>query len=85
MAFFAGVCTKGNMCPYRHAHKKQRVVCKYWYRGMCQNGSECDFLHIYIPSLLPECKFFERDGLSTFSKLKLYHYYLSFNIFVPIV
>lgn len=38
--------------------RRRTVVCKHWLRGLCKRGDDCDFLHVYDPSRMPECLFF---------------------------
>lgn len=38
------------------------IVCKHWLRGLCKKGDDCDFLHVYNMSKMPECYFFTRHG-----------------------
>ena len=56
-------CTGDSSCKFRHEKPKERVVCKYWYRGLCQQGPRCKFLHICDASLLPPCKYFQKDSM----------------------
>lgn len=50
-------CHLDRLCPYRHARYERNVVCKHWLRGLCKKGDDCDFLHIYDRSRMPECYF----------------------------
>lgn len=36
-------------------HRRHRVVCKHWLRGLCKRGDDCDFLHVYDPARMPQC------------------------------
>ena len=45
--------------------RRRTVVCKHWLRGLCKRGDECDFLHVYDPSRMPECLFFVHYGECT--------------------
>ncbi|KAG0715853.1 Cleavage and polyadenylation specificity factor subunit 4 [Chionoecetes opilio] len=36
------------------------VVCKHWLRGLCKKGDQCEFLHEYDMSKMPECYFYSR-------------------------
>ncbi|VDK56078.1 unnamed protein product, partial [Gongylonema pulchrum] len=38
----------------------QAVVCKHWLRGLCKKGDQCEFLHEYDLSKMPECFFFSK-------------------------
>ena len=31
------------------------LVCTFWLKGICKNGSNCKFLHEKIPEKYPEC------------------------------
>jgi cleavage and polyadenylation specificity factor subunit 4 len=61
--FVNGHCEMGELCPLRHIIKckTRRLVCRHWLRGLCMSGDRCDFLHEYIPSLMPECVFFSTE------------------------
>ncbi|KAH7823218.1 putative cleavage and polyadenylation specificity factor subunit 4 [Monocercomonoides exilis] len=61
----AGHCPRENKCPYKHLPSSKKVVCKHWFKGLCMKGNQCDFLHVYDLTLMPECKFFARDGKCT--------------------
>lgn len=53
-------CTMGALCPLRHIIKDKQVVCKHWLRGLCKKGDQCEFLHEYDLSRMPECFFFSK-------------------------
>ena len=36
------------------------IVCKHWLRGLCKKGDQCEFLHEYDMSKMPECYFYSR-------------------------
>ncbi|KAK0427717.1 hypothetical protein QR680_010387 [Steinernema hermaphroditum] len=55
-----GLCTFGNVCPLRHIIGDKAVVCKHWLRGLCKKGDQCEFLHEYDLSKMPECYFFSK-------------------------
>lgn len=55
-------CARGNMCPYRHIKGERTVVCKHWLRGLCKKGDDCEFLHEFDMSKMPECYFFSKFG-----------------------
>lgn len=55
-----GGCTNGPQCPYRHVRGDRTVVCKHWLRGLCKKGDQCEFLHEYDMSKMPECYFYAR-------------------------
>ena len=38
----------------------QTIVCKHWLRGLCKKGDQCEFLHEYDMSKMPECYFYTR-------------------------
>ena len=38
------------------------VVCKHWLRGLCKKGDDCEFLHEYDMSKMPECYFYQKFG-----------------------
>uniref|UniRef100_A0A7M4FLY7 Cleavage and polyadenylation specificity factor subunit 4 n=1 Tax=Crocodylus porosus TaxID=8502 RepID=A0A7M4FLY7_CROPO len=60
--FLHGLCGKGLMCPFRHAHGEKSVVCKHWLRGLCKKGDHCEFLHEYDVTKMPECYFYSKFG-----------------------
>lgn len=35
---------------------------KHWLRGLCKKGDQCDYLHRYDLSQMPECHFFAQNG-----------------------
>jgi cleavage and polyadenylation specificity factor subunit 4 len=37
-------------------------VCIHFLRGMCKNGTKCDFLHSYQEDKMPICKFITQNG-----------------------
>jgi cleavage and polyadenylation specificity factor subunit 4 len=49
------------------------VVCKHWIRGLCKKGDECEFLHAYDMSKMPECYFFQRYGVCGNSECQFLH------------
>eukprot|EP00038_Savillea_parva_P019324 m.27197 g.27197 ORF g.27197 m.27197 type:complete len:529 (+) comp4383_c0_seq1:283-1869(+) len=51
-------CYREAYCPYRHTVGEKEKVCKHWLRGLCKKGDQCDFLHRYDLSRMPECYFF---------------------------
>ncbi|TKR63400.1 hypothetical protein L596_027236 [Steinernema carpocapsae] len=55
-----GLCTLGAVCPLRHIVGDKAVVCKHWLRGLCKKGDQCEFLHEYDLSKMPECYFFSK-------------------------
>lgn len=52
----------GGMCPYRHISGEKTVVCKHWLRGLCKKGDQCEFLHEYDMTKMPECYFYSKFG-----------------------
>ncbi|MGH0119452.1 UNVERIFIED_CONTAM: hypothetical protein FKN15_024195 [Acipenser sinensis] len=36
------------------------IVCKHWLRGLCKKGDQCEFLHEYDMSRMPECFFYSK-------------------------
>uniref|UniRef100_K7GJV3 Cleavage and polyadenylation specificity factor subunit 4 n=1 Tax=Pelodiscus sinensis TaxID=13735 RepID=K7GJV3_PELSI len=52
----------GLMCPFRHSSGEQTVVCKHWLRGLCKRGDQCEFLHEYDVTKMPECYFYSKFG-----------------------
>eukprot|EP01064_Diplonema_japonicum_P035586 TRINITY_DN7766_c2_g2_i1.p1 TRINITY_DN7766_c2_g2~~TRINITY_DN7766_c2_g2_i1.p1 ORF type:complete len:375 (+),score=64.23 TRINITY_DN7766_c2_g2_i1:58-1125(+) len=62
----SGNCTRGNLCPYKHSFtnrsKTQDEVCKYWLRGLCKMGVDCEFIHEYQMTKIPECFYYQRFG-----------------------
>lgn len=59
-----GKCPLGKDCPLKHPSKifKNKIVCKYWLRGLCKMGPNCDFLHEYNLSKMPECLHYSQTG-----------------------
>ncbi|EJD76558.1 hypothetical protein LOAG_16507 [Loa loa] len=55
-----GTCIMGTVCPLRHIVGDKAVVCKHWLRGLCKKGDQCEFLHEYDLSKMPECFFFSK-------------------------
>ncbi|XP_043956628.1 cleavage and polyadenylation specificity factor subunit 4 isoform X1 [Gambusia affinis] len=68
--FMRGACMKGKettisaggMCPFRHISGEKTVVCKHWLRGLCKKGDQCEFLHEYDMTKMPECYFYSKFG-----------------------
>ncbi|KAI6233814.1 Cleavage and polyadenylation specificity factor subunit 4 [Aphelenchoides fujianensis] len=58
--FTQGHCPLGGLCPLRHLVGDKQVVCKHWLRGLCKKGDQCEFLHEYDLSKMPECFFFSK-------------------------
>lgn len=58
-------CPYGKDCPLKHPSKifKNKIVCKYWLRGLCKMGDDCDFLHEYNLSKMPECAYYAANGV----------------------
>lgn len=54
------ICMMGSLCPLRHIVKDKQVVCKHWLRGLCKKGDQCEFLHEYDLTKMPECFFFSK-------------------------
>lgn len=44
----------------RHVRGDRTVVCKHWLRGLCKKGDQCEFLHEYDMTKMPECYFYAR-------------------------
>lgn len=55
-----GTCPFGLYCPLRHLIGDKAVVCKHWLRGLCKKGDNCEFLHEYDMTRMPECFFFSK-------------------------
>lgn len=53
-------CPMGALCPLRHVVHDKHIVCKHWLRGLCKKGDQCEFLHEYNLSKMPECFFFSK-------------------------
>ena len=53
-------CDRGIVCPFRHVKGDKSVVCKHWLRGLCKKGDDCEFLHEYDMSKMPECFFYSK-------------------------
>lgn len=67
-------CPLGADCPLKHPAKifKNKIVCKYWLRGLCKMGENCDFLHEYNLSRMPECAYYATNGVCTQSPECIY-------------
>ncbi|XP_052791226.1 cleavage and polyadenylation specificity factor subunit 4-like isoform X2 [Mya arenaria] len=55
-------CSKATACPFRHVKGEKTVVCKHWLRGLCKKGDDCEFLHEFDMTKMPECFFFSKYG-----------------------
>jgi len=55
-----GGCEKADSCPYRHIRGDRTIVCKHWLRGLCKKGDQCEFLHEFDMTKMPECYFYSR-------------------------
>lgn len=53
-------CQQGSSCPFRHIRGDRTIVCKHWLRGLCKKGDQCEFLHEYDMTKMPECYFYSR-------------------------
>ncbi len=42
---------------------KEGQCCKHYMRQLCKKGDQCEFLHIYDMSKMPECQFFRDYGV----------------------
>ncbi|VDQ01046.1 unnamed protein product [Trichobilharzia regenti] len=60
--FILNQCPLNNLCPLRHIKADRTVVCKHWLRGLCKKGDDCEFLHEYDMTKMPECYFFSKFG-----------------------
>lgn len=58
-------CKFGMLCPFRHVRMDKNVVCKHWLRGLCKKGDDCEFLHVYDITKMPECYFYSMLNLCT--------------------
>ena len=47
---------------YPHQRGDRTVVCKHWLRGLCKKGDDCEFLHEYDMTKMPECYFYQKFG-----------------------
>jgi cleavage and polyadenylation specificity factor subunit 4 len=63
LQFTQGGCQRGRLCPYRHINGTKGLVCKHWLKGLCKNGDDCLFLHLYIEDMMPECYYFQQKGV----------------------
>ena len=36
------------------------VLLQHWLRGLCKKGDQCEFLHEFDMSKMPECYFYSR-------------------------
>ncbi|OAF66958.1 mRNA 3'-end-processing protein YTH1 [Intoshia linei] len=68
-----GQCAKGVLCPYRHIRGDKSVVCKHWLRGLCKKGDNCEFLHEYDMSKMPDCYFFTKFGMCSNKECPFLH------------
>lgn len=48
----------------RHVRGDRNIVCKHWLRGLCKKGDQCEFLHEYDMTKMPECYFYARFSKS---------------------
>jgi len=53
-------CARAASCPFRHIRGDKTIVCKHWLRGLCKKGDQCEFLHEYDMTKMPECYFYSR-------------------------
>jgi cleavage and polyadenylation specificity factor subunit 4 len=60
--YLKGYCSKAAACTFRHVKSEKTVVCKHWLRSLCKKGDNCEFLHQYDLSKMPECYFFSKFG-----------------------
>lgn len=37
-------------------------MCKHWLRGLCKKGDDCEFLHEFDMTKMPECFFYSKYG-----------------------
>ncbi|KRX18293.1 Cleavage and polyadenylation specificity factor subunit 4 [Trichinella nelsoni] len=58
--FRVSTCRLGTLCPLRHVSGDKSIVCKHWLRGLCKKGDQCEFLHEYDVSKMPECFFYSK-------------------------
>ncbi|CAI5718741.1 unnamed protein product [Peronospora effusa] len=42
--------------PVKKDFKRGTVVCRHWLRALCMKGDNCEFLHQYDMSKMPECR-----------------------------
>ncbi|XP_071954185.1 cleavage and polyadenylation specificity factor subunit 4-like [Antedon mediterranea] len=71
--FFKFNCVKGQMCPFRHVRGDKEVVCKHWLRGLCKKGDDCEFLHQFDMTKMPECYFFTKFGMCSNKECPFLH------------
>ena len=43
---------------HKRRHRKSQTVCRFWLRGMCQNGDDCGFEHS-TEGAMPVCQFYK--------------------------
>lgn len=60
--FMMNRCQYGNKCSYRHIRGDKMIVCKFWLRGLCKKGDDCEFLHQYDMVKMPVCYFYSNFG-----------------------
>ena len=51
-----------NPPPMKRHRREKTVVCKHWMKALCKKGDNCEYLHQYDPSKMPECFFFSKYG-----------------------
>eukprot|EP00730_Choanoeca_flexa_P019600 TRINITY_DN9582_c0_g2_i2.p1 TRINITY_DN9582_c0_g2~~TRINITY_DN9582_c0_g2_i2.p1 ORF type:complete len:177 (+),score=20.19 TRINITY_DN9582_c0_g2_i2:88-618(+) len=68
-----GRCPRGPLCPYRHIKGSKGTVCNFWLRGICKKGDDCEFLHLYIEQLMPECFYFQKHQVCNKEDCKFKH------------
>lgn len=68
------------MCPFRHTKGEKTVVCKHWLRGLCKKGDQCEFLHEYDMTKMPECYFYSKFGEFALLLSGYYQYYFQFTM-----
>lgn len=42
--------------PNKRDLRRGTVVCRHWLRGLCMKGENCEFLHQYDMTKMPECR-----------------------------
>ncbi|VDD82754.1 unnamed protein product [Mesocestoides corti] len=71
--FLTNTCRLSTRCPFRHIKGDKTVVCKHWLRGLCKKGDDCDFLHVYDMTKMPECYFFSKFGVCLNKECQFLH------------
>ncbi|KAF1742468.1 hypothetical protein MXB_208 [Myxobolus squamalis] len=58
--FVDGCCERDAYCPLRHLKVSKSLVCKYWLRGLCRKGDDCEAIHEYDQIRMPQCYYYAK-------------------------